>query len=97
MGCFNTKTKNDGEKTLTKQKIIMIIFYSMYGHVEKLAREILKGVNSVPGFKGELWTVEETLTVEVLKKMGAAPVAKDIKVLTHDKIDEMKTADGFLF
>ena len=71
MGCFNTKIKEDAEKKLIKEKKIMIIFYSMYGHVEKLAREILKGVNSVPGFKGELWYVEETLSEEGLKKMGA--------------------------
>ena len=34
----------------------------------------------------------------MLKKMSAPPPkVKDIKVLTHDKIDEMKNADGFLF
>lgn len=29
----------------------------MYGHVERLAKEILKGVNSVEGVEGKLWQV----------------------------------------
>jgi NAD(P)H dehydrogenase (quinone) len=91
-----TNETNQDEKS-KKEKRIMIIFYSMYGHVEKLAREILMGVNSIPGVKGELWAVEETLSKEVLQNMGAAGIPKDINILTHDKIDEMKTADGFLF
>lgn len=42
--------------------------------------------------------MEETFSEEMLKKMSAPPPkVKDIKVLTHDKIDEMKNADGFLF
>jgi len=111
MGCNTTKiSKNEEIKTddtknkkvnkkqeASKDKNIMIIFYSMYGHVEKLAREILNGVNSVAGLRGELWAVEETMPKDVLEKMGAATVPKDINILTRDKIDQMKTADGFLF
>jgi NAD(P)H dehydrogenase (quinone) len=97
MGCNSTKVVKTSEKSKSKPKRIMIIFYSMYGHVEKLAREILKGVNTVPGVIGELWAVEETLQQEVLSKMGAASISKDINVLSYDKINELKTADGFLF
>jgi NAD(P)H dehydrogenase (quinone) len=97
MGCNSTKVVKTSEKSKSKPKRIMIIFYSMYGHVEKLAREILKGVNTVPGVIGELWAVEETLPQEVLSKMGAASISKDINVLSYDKINELKTADGFLF
>jgi len=34
---------------------IYIVFYSMYGHVEKLAEEIKKGAASVEGVEVTLW------------------------------------------
>ena len=30
-------------------------YYSMYGHVERLAEELRKGVNSVEGVEATLW------------------------------------------
>ena len=80
-----------------RDKKIMIIFYSMYGHVEKLARTIAEGVNSIPGVTAELWQVPETLHEEVLSKMHAPKKPEDIPVLTHDKLEELTKADGFLF
>lgn len=32
-------------------------YYSMYGHVEKLAEEIKKGASSVVGVEAKLWQV----------------------------------------
>lgn len=32
-------------------------YYSMYGHVEKLAQEIKKGAASVEGVEAKLWQV----------------------------------------
>ena len=32
-------------------------YYSMYGHVEKLAEEIKKGASSVEGVEAKLWQV----------------------------------------
>jgi NAD(P)H dehydrogenase (quinone) len=81
----------------TKTKRIMIIFYSTYGHVEAMAKKILEGVNSIEGMKGELWRVPETLSEDTLKKMHASQKSDDIPVLTHDKLSELTTADGFLF
>jgi NAD(P)H dehydrogenase (quinone) len=80
-----------------KTKRVMIIFYSMFGHVEKLAREIYKGVNSIEGVKGELWLVPETLPEQVLKAMKAPKKPEDVPPLTFDKLDKMVEADGFLF
>lgn len=36
----------------------MCRYYSMYGHVAKLAEEILKGANSVEGVEATLWQVQ---------------------------------------
>ena len=78
-------------------KKIMILFYSMYGHVERLANEIFEGANSVEGVKAELWKVQETLPDDVLEKMGAKKKTDNIPVITHKNLDEVKTFDGFLF
>lgn len=52
---------------------VYIVYYSMYGHVEKLAEEIKKGADSVEGVEATLWQVPETLSEEVLIKMNAPP------------------------
>jgi hypothetical protein len=36
----------------------MCRYYSTYGHVAKLAEEILKGANSVEGVEATLWQVQ---------------------------------------
>jgi len=69
----------------------------MYGHVEKLARAIQEGAKSIEGVKVEIWRHEETLSDDVLAKMYAPKKADDIPVLTYDKLDEVMSADGFLF
>lgn len=50
---------------------IQVIFYSMYGHVWKLAEAIVEGAKSVSGADVQLFQVAETLPKEVLEKMGA--------------------------
>ncbi|KAJ8425542.1 hypothetical protein Cgig2_007452 [Carnegiea gigantea] len=72
---------------------IYIVYYSMYGHVEKLAGEIRKGAASVEEVEAKLWQVPETLSDEVLAKMGAPPKS-DVPIITPAELAE---ADGFLF
>lgn len=72
---------------------IYIVYYSTYGHVEKLAHEILKGASSVEGVEAKLWQVPETLSEEVLGKLGAPPKS-DVPVITASELSE---ADGFIF
>lgn len=52
---------------------VYIVYYSMYGHVEKLAEEIKKGADSVEGVEATLWQVPETLPEQVLVKMNTPP------------------------
>ncbi|KAF5728982.1 putative Minor allergen Alt a [Tripterygium wilfordii] len=72
---------------------VYIVYYSMYGHVAKLAEEIKKGTASVEGVEATIWQVPETLTGEVLEKMGAAPKG-DAPIITPDDLAE---ADGLIF
>jgi len=72
---------------------IAIIIYSMYGHVATMAEAIKKGVESTDGAECTIFQVPETLSDEVLAKMGA-PAKPDYPVMTADKMEEF---DGFLF
>jgi NAD(P)H dehydrogenase (quinone) len=72
---------------------LYIVYYSMYGHIEALAREIQKGANTVEGVEATLYRVPETLPEEVLAKMGAPPKS-DVPIIEPKHLTE---ADGFLF
>lgn len=72
---------------------LYIVYYSTYGHVEKLAEEIRKGAASVEGVEPKLWQVPETLNEEALGKMSAPPKS-DIPIITPKQLPE---ADGFIF
>ncbi|KAG9160908.1 hypothetical protein Leryth_008722 [Lithospermum erythrorhizon] len=72
---------------------VYIVYYSMYGHVLKLAEEIKKGAETVEGVEVKLWQVAETLPEEVLGKMYAPPKG-DAPIITPNELGE---ADGFLF
>ncbi|KAA8531829.1 hypothetical protein F0562_006454 [Nyssa sinensis] len=74
---------------------IFIVFYSMYGHVEGLARRMKKGADGVDGVEAVLFRVPETLPDEVLQQMRAPP--KDDEIPEIASAAELAAADGFLF
>ncbi|SCV04937.1 LANO_0G14730g1_1 [Lachancea nothofagi CBS 11611] len=71
---------------------IAIITYSMYGHIDILAKSIQEGIVAAGG-KADLFRVEETLPDEVLELMHA-PAKPDIPVATAQTLEEY---DAFLF
>nr|DAD21742.1 TPA_asm: hypothetical protein HUJ06_023205 [Nelumbo nucifera] len=73
---------------------IFIVFYSMYGHVEGLAKRMKKGVDGIEGVEGVLFRVQETLPEEVLEQMKVPPKDEDIPVISAQ---ELPMADGILF
>lgn len=72
---------------------IAIIYYSMYGHIAKMAESVKAGVESVTGVTVEIYQIAETLSEDVLSAMHAPP-KKDYPIATPDVIKE---ADGVLF
>ena len=55
---------------------IQVIFYSMYGHVWRLAEAIAVGAAEVTGAEVSIYQVPETLPRDVLEKMGAVDARK---------------------
>lgn len=50
---------------------VQVIFYSTYGHVYHLAQAVVAGCQEIPESEVELFQVTETLSSDVLSKMGA--------------------------
>ncbi|KAM6564542.1 hypothetical protein CsatB_024540 [Cannabis sativa] len=92
----NPATVNDDNPAVAaaKKLKVFVVFYSMYGHVEGLARRMKKGVDSVDGVEGVLFRVAETLPIEVLDQMKAPPKDPEIPEITAEELAE---ADGVLF
>lgn len=73
---------------------IFIVFYSMYGHVESLARNIKKGVDEIDGVEGVLFRVPETLSNDTLFAMKVPEKESDVPEIL---VEELVEADGLLF
>jgi NAD(P)H dehydrogenase (quinone) len=56
---------------------VIIVFYSMYGHIYRMAEAVADGVKEVKDATVEMFRVPETLTDDVLKKMGAFEIQKN--------------------
>jgi len=72
---------------------ILVLYYSMYGHVETLANAVAEGVRSVEGVEVTIKRVPELMPEEVARKAGAkldqaAPIAT---------VDELPRYDAIIF
>ena len=74
---------------------IFVVFYSMYGHVEALARGVKRGVEEIGGVEAVLYRVPETLPEEVLDRMEAPAKDPEIPVICDAAV--LEEADGILF
>ncbi|OIW04359.1 hypothetical protein TanjilG_32551 [Lupinus angustifolius] len=73
---------------------VYIVYYSLYGHVDTMAREVHRGAASVEGVEATLWRVPEMLSDVILTKMKAPPKANDIAEI---RPEQLLDADGFIF
>ncbi len=76
---------------------INIIFHSFYGHVFRLAEAAAEGVSEVKGSSAKLYQVKETLSDEILEKMGALESKKLFKDIPYATPETLSEADALLF
>jgi NAD(P)H dehydrogenase (quinone) len=76
---------------------ILIVFYSMYGHIYKMAEAIAAGAREVPGAEVVLRRVPETLPTEVLQTMNAIEAQKAFAQIPVCTVDELVSADAIIF
>ncbi|MFZ0610727.1 MAG: NAD(P)H:quinone oxidoreductase [Desulfobacterales bacterium] len=76
---------------------VLIVFYSTYGHVYKMAQAIAEGAKEVAGAQIELRRVPETLPADVLEKMGAVEAQKAFAHIPVCTVEELPSADAIIF
>src|SRR5882724_2078071 len=72
---------------------VLVLYYSAYGHIEKMAEAVAEGARAVPGTQVTIKRVPELVPEEVAKKSGlkldqAAPIAT---------VDELPNYDAIIF
>lgn len=75
----------------------LIVYYSTYGHVHRMAEAVAEGVREVDGAEAVLRRVPETLPEEVLAKMGAVETQKAMAHVPICTVDELPEADAIIF
>lgn len=70
---------------------LLILYHSMYGHIETMAHEVAEGARGVAGVEVTLKRVPETMDAEVFKSAGGkvdqdAPVATPGELADYDAI-----------
>jgi NAD(P)H dehydrogenase (quinone) len=79
---------------------VLVVYYSLYGHIHKMARAVAEGVSSVPGVELVLRRVQEFEDIEreAIPKSSHAKALweehKDVPVCTPE---DLKAADGIIF
>jgi NAD(P)H dehydrogenase (quinone) len=76
---------------------VLIVYYSMYGHIHRMAQAVAEGAKEVAGTEVVLRRVPETLSEEILGKMGALEAQKNMAHIPVCKVEELATADAVIF
>jgi NAD(P)H dehydrogenase (quinone) len=76
---------------------VLVVFYSMYGHIYRMAEAVAEGVREVAGAEAVLRRAPETLPPEVLKMMGAEDAQKSMAHIPVAKVEDLVEADAIIF
>ncbi len=76
---------------------VLIVYYSLYGHVHRLAEAVAEGVREVDGAEVALRRVPEALPADVLAKLGALDAQKTFAHVPICTVDELGAADAIVF
>ena len=76
---------------------VQVVFYSMYGHIYRLAEAVAAGAREVAGAEVALYQVPELVPEEVLQKSGAKQARAAFAHVPFIKPDQLAEADAILF
>jgi NAD(P)H dehydrogenase (quinone) len=76
---------------LLKMAKVLVLYYSMYGHIETMAQAVAEGARSVSGAEVTVKRVPETMPEDVFKNAGGkanqtAEVASPAELADYDAI-----------
>lgn len=76
---------------------VLIVYYSMYGHIRRMAEAVKEGAGGVSGADIRICHVPETLPEEVLIKMGAMETQKAQAHVPVCTIEDLVWAHAIIF
>ncbi|WP_373499589.1 NAD(P)H:quinone oxidoreductase [Desulfococcus sp.] len=76
---------------------VLIVYYSTYGHIHKMAEAVAEGVREIAGAEAVLRRVPETLPEGVIEKMGAAAAQQAMAHVPVCTVEELAAADAVIF
>ncbi|HTP64192.1 MAG TPA: NAD(P)H:quinone oxidoreductase [Geobacteraceae bacterium] len=75
---------------------VLVLYYSMYGHIHRMAEAVAEGVREAGG-EAVLRRVPETLPQGVLEKMGAIEAQKAFAHIPVCAVEELPDYDAIVF
>jgi NAD(P)H dehydrogenase (quinone) len=76
---------------------IQVIFYSMYGHIYRMAEAVADGARHVEGAQVDLYQVAELVPEEALERTGAKVARQAFAHVPVAQPEVMKQADAVIF
>jgi NAD(P)H dehydrogenase (quinone) len=76
---------------------IQVIFYSMYGHIYRMAEAVTAGVREAGAGEVSLWQVPELCPDEILEKSGAAAARAAFAHVPVANPTQLAEADAIIF
>lgn len=76
---------------------IQIVFYSMYGHIYRMAEAVAEGAKEVKDVDVSLYQVSELVPPDVLEKSGASKAKEAFAHIPLAKVDQLVEADAIIF
>src|SRR4030066_2436147 len=76
---------------------IQIIFYSMYGHIYRMAEAVADGVKMVEGTDVAIYQVPEIVPQNILEKIGAAKAKEVFAHIPLASVEQLSEADAIIF
>ncbi len=76
---------------------IQVVFYSMYGHIHRMAEAVAAGAREVPDVKVDMFQVPELVPAEVLEKSGAKAARASFAHIPVARPEQLGDADAIVF
>lgn len=76
---------------------VLVLYYSTYGHTHRLAQAVAEGAREITGTEVVIKRVPETLSDDILGKMGALDAAKSFKDVPVATVEDLASAHAIIF
>ncbi len=76
---------------------ILVLFYSCYGHIYEMAKAMVEGAKSIENMEVVLKQVPETLSEDVLDKIGASKAKAEFAHIPIAAPEELSDYDAIIF